>query len=168
MMRSGNVINHKVLIGNIEVDDVVNITLPNIEQQTVELNGAGIMGTISMPTTSQIGSMELSIAYRSVSKSVLRLHKPGNQNIEIRFVKDYMDRNGQMLPQGSKVFATGVYKTSEGGTIENNGAIEGSVTYELLRYRVIVDGVEVILIDKLANIYRVDGVDYMKAINAAL
>lgn len=168
MMRSGNVINHRVLVGNTEVDDVTSITLPNLEQQTVDLNGAGIMGTISMPTTGQIGSLELSIAYRSLSRSVLRLQRPGNQNIEVRFVKDYMDRNGQMLPQGAKVFATGVLKSSEGGNIENNGAIEGSVTYEVLRYRVIVDGVETLLIDKLNNIYRVDGVDYMRGVNVAL
>ncbi|MCR4442144.1 MAG: phage major tail tube protein [Peptococcaceae bacterium] len=168
MMRSGNIINHRVLVNDIEVDDVINIQLPNIEQQTVEMNGAGIMGTIAMPTTGQFGSLELSISYKSVSRSVLRLQKPGNQNIEIRFVKDYMDSNGQMLPQGSKVFATGVMKSSEGGTIENNGSIEGSVTYEIWRYRVVVDGVEILLIDKLANIFRVDGVDYMRRVNAAL
>ena len=96
MMRSGNVINHKVLIGNIEVDDVVNITLPNIEQQTVELNGAGI-GTISMPTTSQIGSMELSITSRSVSKSVLRLHKREPEH-EIRLSKTIWTVTARCFP----------------------------------------------------------------------
>lgn len=167
MMRAGNVIQHNVLVDNEALDDATSFELPNIETSTSELSGAGIMGTIDMPTTGQIGSLELTITYRSnISKS--RLVKPGLRNIEIRLAQDYMTPEGIMLPKGSKIFGTGFFKSSQGGSVENNSPTEGNAVYELIRYRHIVDGRETLLIDKLAGIYKVNGVDYMKGVNAVL
>jgi len=167
MMRAGNVIQHNVLVDNEALDDVTGFELPSIEISTSELSGAGIMGTISMPTTGQLGALELTISYRSnIGKS--RLVKPGIRNIEIRLAQDYMTPEGAMLPKGSKIFCTGLFKSSQGGSVENNNPTEGNAVYEVIRYRHIVDGVETLLIDKLAGIYKVNGVDYMQSVNAVL
>jgi phage tail tube protein FII len=46
--------------------------------------------------------------------------------------------------------------------------MEGSIEFEVLRYRQVISGVETLLIDKQNYIYKINGTDYMQVIRAAL
>jgi P2 family phage contractile tail tube protein len=163
MIISGNVIAQKVLSDGIEIDDNVSVQLPSIEQQTSDIKGAGIMGTISMPTLGQFNSMTVSLNQRSINKNASNLAKPGTQNLEIRLAKDV---NGE--PQSVKIFVTGVNKKYDPGKVENMSTMDGSIDFEALRYRQIINGEETLLIDKQNYIFKVNGVDYMEQVRAAL
>ncbi|WP_050754222.1 phage major tail tube protein [Desulfitobacterium hafniense] len=168
MIISGNVIAHKVLRDSAEIDDNVSVQLPSIDPITGELKGAGIMGTIDMPVSGQIGSMTTTINMRSVNKNAAELARPGLHNIELRFVQDVVNASGQLIPQGTKIYITGVTKKYDPGKIEPPTTMDGSVELETLRYRQVIDGIEVLLIDKRNYIYKVNGVDYMQSIRSAL
>lgn len=169
MIVSGNIIAHKLLADGIEIDDNVSCTLPSIEAETSDIKGAGILGTISMPTTGQINSMTFSISTKSINKNASNLAKPGvPQNLELRFAKDVMSSSGQMVPQGSKIFITGIMKKYDPGKVENSGTMDGSIEFEVIRYRQVIDGEEALLIDKKNYIYKVNGVDYMASVKALL
>ncbi|MGI5839285.1 MAG: phage major tail tube protein [bacterium] len=168
MIISGNVIAHKLLSDGQEIDDNVSCQLPSIETQTGEVKGAGILGTIDMPATGQIGSMTFTINMRSVNKKAAELAKPGLQNIELRFVRDTVTADGQTVPEGAKIFIAGINKKFDPGKVESPTTMDGSIDFEVLRYRQIIDGVETLLIDKRNYIFKVNGVDYMKQVRAAL
>lgn len=168
MIISGSVIAHKLFSDGKEVDDQVSCQLPSIEKQTSEIKGAGILGSIDMPITGQINSMTFTVNSRSINKNTSSLAKPGLQNIELRFVKDVMQSNGQMVPEGTKVFITGINKKYDPGKIEQAATMDGSIEFEVLRYRQIIDGSETLLIDKINSIYKINGIDYMEKIRAAL
>ena len=168
MIVSGNVIAHKVVVDGKDVDDNVSCQLPSIEIQTGEIKGAGILGTIDMPATGQVGSMTFSMSQRSINKNAADLAKPGIQNIELRFNQDVRNSNGQIVPEGTKVFISGVNKKYDPGKVESNATMDGSIEFEVLRYRQVVNGVETLLIDKLNYIYKVNGIDYMEKVRATL
>ncbi len=168
MIISGSVIAHKLLADGIEIDDQVSCQLPSIEKATNELKGAGILGSIDMPMTGQINSMVFSITSRGINAKAANLAKEGRQNIEIRFVRDVTQADGTIIPEGSKVFITGVNKKYDPGKVEVGGNMEGSIEFEVLRYRQVIEGVETLLIDKLNFIYKVNGVDYMQKVRASL
>ncbi|EGW39162.1 phage major tail tube protein [Desulfosporosinus sp. OT] len=168
MIVSGNVIAQKLLDDGVEVDDNVSCTLPSIEHEAADMKGAGILGTINMPSTGQINSMVFSISLKSINKNASSLARPGTHNLELRFAKDFTSSNGQMIPQGSKIFITGIQKKFDPGKVEISATMDGSADFEVIRYRQVIDGAETILIDKKNYIYKVNGVDYMAAVKAIL
>lgn len=168
MIIAGNVIAHRLLVDSKEIADQVSCQLPSIEKPTSEIKGAGILGSIDMPITGQVNSMTFSITSRSINAGAAELAKPGIQNIELRFVQDVMQNDGSMIPASSKVFITGVNKKYDPGKIENQTTMDGSIEFEVLRYRQIIDGKETLLIDKLNNIFKINGIDYMEKVRAAL
>ncbi len=166
MIVSGSIIAQKLLSDGIEIDDNVSCQLPSIEKATAEITGAGIMGTIDMPMTGQFNSMVFTVNMRSINKNSTTLMKPGIQRLEVRFLRDVMLPDGSMIP--TKIFITGVNKKYDPGKIENASTMDGSMEFEVLRYRQVIDGVETLLIDKLAYILKINGIDYMSNIRAAL
>lgn len=168
MIISGNVIAHKLLADGVEIDDNVSCQLPSIEVQTGEVKGAGILGSIDMPVTGQIGSMTFTINMRSINKNAANLAKPGIQNIELRFVRDVVNANGQVIPEGTKIFITGLNKKYDPGKVEPPTTMDGSIDFEVIRYRQVINGEETLLIDKRNYIYKINGVDYMQKVRQAL
>jgi P2 family phage contractile tail tube protein len=168
MIISGSTIAHKLLSDGKEIDDNVSCQLPSIEMQTSEIKGAGILGSIDMPITGQINSMVFSINARSVSKNNSNLAKPGMQNLELRYLKDVISANGSKIPEGTKIYISGVNRKFDPGKVETGASMDGSIDFEVIRYRQVIDGVETLLIDKRNFIFSVNGVDYMKRIRTTL
>ena len=168
MIISGAVIVHKALVDGTEVGDNVSCQLPSIETATSELKGAGILGAIDMPSSGQINAMTFAMNLRSINKNSGLLAKPGLRNIELRFARDVVTSGGQTIPEGAKIFITGINKKVDPGKVEQGATMDGSADFEVLRYRQVIDGIETLLIDKLNYIYKVDGVDYMQAIRQML
>lgn len=168
MNKSGNVIAHKALIDGVETEDNVSCQLPSVEFGTSEHKGAGIMGTIDLPSTGQVNSMTFSMSQKAITRSNINLAKPGLRNIELRFVKDVVTSDGQNIPEGTKIFITGALKKFDPGKVEMQSTMDGSAEFEVVRYRIVIEGLEVLLIDKLNYIYKVNGIDYMEKIRAAL
>jgi len=156
--------------GNLVViDDSSDLQLPSIEKMTDTISGAGIMGEIDMPTYGQIGSMTLTINTRADNPQYAILARPGEIKFEIVWVVDVFDSNQAKVGiQQHKVFLTGFNKTYDPGKIEVNAGADGSSEFEIYYLRKLVDGREVLLIDKLNYVFKVNGVDYMSALNAAL
>ena len=167
-MISGAIVAHRFFDNGVEVDDNVSCQLPSIENGSTEVKGAGILGALDMPSSAQLNAMTFSASMRSMTKQNITCSAPGTHNIELRFVKDVKTDNGEMVPQGTKIFITGVFKKYDPGKVEENGTMDGSIEYEVLRYRIIINGEEVLLIDKVNFIYKVNGIDYMEKVRAAL
>lgn len=168
MIISGSVIAHKLLADGVEVDDNTSCELPSVEFGTTEVKGAGILGTVDMPSPGQINSMSFSINSRSINKKTTALAKPGKQSLELRFVRDVIQADGSIVPAGSKIFITGVVKKYGPGKVEQGATMDGNLEFEVLRYRQVIEGEETLLIDKFNYIYKVNGEDYMKKYTAAL
>ncbi len=153
---------HKVLMDNNEIGDNVSCTLPDIEHATSELKGAGIAGTIDVPLMGMFNSMTFSMDFRGLNRNSAAALKPGITNLELRFLKDTIASNGNYIAEGTKVFVSGYNKKVAPGKVETGASMDSSAEYEVTRYRIICDGVEVLLIDKLAGVYKVNGIDYMQ------
>ena len=171
-----NIISNKVIAYNVynrennksvKVGDTTEVTLPEIEELTDTISGAGILGEIDLPTLGQIGSLSLEIAFRSSNQETLSLL--GSNNIEIRWVNDAIDTStGKTKTIANKAFLTVKRKKFAEGKLEAGAAQDGSVEFEVLAYRRIMDGKEVLNIDKLNNIYKINGIDQLTDITKNL
>ena len=151
------------------VGDTSSYTRPSIEALTDTVKGAGLMGEIDLPTLGQIGSMECELAFNKTNTEFIQLAAPKAHKIEVRWVTDILDSAKASIGiEANKEIMTVIPKTAELGDIESNETNEATITFEVLYYQYIVAGKSVLEIDKLNNVYKVNGVDYTAKIRSAL
>lgn len=141
------------------------ITLPEIANTTVELKAGG---TIELPITSNVDAMEATITLGAPDNGFGALAIPSAHDVEVRWVQDSMDIEGKVRQVGYKAFMRAYSKTIPGLSIEVGSASENELTLGITRYQLYADGEEVLCIDQLNSIYRVNGTDYAADINALL
>lgn len=151
------------------VEDTTTLTRPSLENLTDTISGAGILGEIDMPTLAQLASMTYEIGLRRENPSAIKLFEQKTQELEIRWVTDTVDSaTGNSAVSASKDIIKGRPKTLEQGTIENNAAQAGNLILEVLYFKHIQDGVTLIEIDKLNNVFIINGTDYAQQIRDAI
>lgn len=149
--------------------DVTSYKRPDIEEMTDTISGAGIMGEIDLPTLGQLSSLEVEFGFRRANKKSIELFAQEAHEIEVRWVTDVLDTAGAKITTcANKDIIKTVPKKLSLGNIETNSTNEATVSMECIYFKHIQDGETLIEIDKLNNVFIVNGVDYAKAIREAL
>lgn len=157
----------RVLANGHEIANVTSVTIPDIENPTAEIKGAGIMGTWNMPISGQVSSMTASITLRAAGGDKKYLLEPV-VDLEIRMAFNCQASDGGQVAAGTKFFIRGFPTKVGGGKSEVQSTRDETIEYSAVRFREVVDGVETLLADQIANIYKVGGVDQMAAMRALL
>lgn len=150
--------------GNLVAKDV-SFTLPGLEFMSADVQA---MGNMSVPLIGLLENMQLTISKIGVDMGLSRMIRLKKQTIECRWVQNVVNSDGSTGVEGCKAFV----RTMPGSTpeigVEVGSAPELENTYNVTRMQVYADGVEVMCVDRLSQILRVDGVDYMSPINNLL
>ncbi len=151
------------------LSDAASVTLPEIALLTETIKGIGINGEIDMPTYSQIGSMEVEISNNNLSRDTVRTFRQQTQHLEHRWAAQTLDAaSGETKVVGKKAIMKLLPKSLNLGAIESNKAEEAPSKFECI-YLKYVEGNNVLLeIDKLNDIFIVDGTDYSRQIRNVL
>ena len=151
------------------VDDTTSYTRPEIAMMSDGIAGSGIMGEIDMPTLGQLDSMEIELVLNKSNERAIAMFAPGAHTAEVRWATNVLDSaSGSSAVQANKEIIKYLPKSLGLGDIENNETNECTLTGEVLTYQYIVNGKTLIKIDKLNNVFIVNGKDYSAAIKAAL
>lgn len=143
----------------------VSVQLPAITPLTSDFQA---MGTMSLPIVGLIESMELTITKIGIDMGLGKLARLQKQNLEFRWVQNVVKADGSTQPEGCKAFVRAVPKSIPGPNLEIGSASENELTYEVTRYQLFVGGQELILVDRLSQILRINGVDYYSKIQSLL
>lgn len=160
----------KMIGGELELlGDTSNLQLPSFEMASDTIKGAGIIGEIDMPSYLGVGSATFTINMRIDSKKAAFLSAPGRKWFEVRWVTDKFDSSNVNIGITShKALILAVPKKYDPGKVETGATQDGSLEFEVIYYKKLEDGEEVIEIDKLNYVYRVNGVDYAADIRSLL
>ena len=162
--KMGAVLATKVLCDNIVVAEDVVVTLPDVEFITAEVKA---LGTFNVPTP-LTNPLEPAITAVGIDKGLFSMLGLSSKTFAFRFVQNVLNTSGDTEVQGCKAFIKGIPTKIPGGSVEPGASWSGDVTISATRYQLFVDGTEKILIDKLKNICKVDGVDYAKDMKSLL
>lgn len=151
-------------------NDVYSVEHGDFAMGTADYSGAGSLGTMNLPVTGQLDSMELTVNYRGLGDQIADLQRPGTHNFVINIVEDVLDAETGDVEANRHIkwSIKCVTKTRGGATGEMPNTIDGNFTYEVTRFEEYVDGAETIVIDKVNYIYRIKGTDYMDDIASML
>ena len=126
------------------------------------------LGAMSLPVNGQLESMETTITKIGVDIGLARLVRLQSANLEFRWAQTVKSADGTMKTVGCKAFIRGVPKKLPGISIDPGNLTENEIPIEVTRYQLIADGNELVLIDRLASIIRIDGKDYFDEIRSLL
>lgn len=151
------------------IADTTSLKRPSIEMLTDTIKGAGIMGEIDYPALAQLAAMEYEISFKTTNKKAIALFGQKTHHLETRWVTDVLDSaTGNVGIRANKDIIKGVPKKIDLGSVEGNSNNEATLPLEVLYFKHIQDGETLIEIDKLNNVFIINGVDYAKELREAL
>lgn len=143
----------------------VNITLPAVTFQTAEFQA---LGTVEVPIPQLIDAMEATITHIGEDAGFLKSLTPGSRKIEARWARSVIDENGNAKTVGCRAAMTVMSKGIPEIGVTVGETTECELTLAVTRYRLYVDGAEVLLVDKLKGICRINGKDYAGEVSSVL
>lgn len=153
----GPVVANTAYVENQLVARDVAATLPEVTPVTADVQA---MGTWSIPIWQLLEDMQFSITKIGVDLGLRSMIKPKPMALELRWVQTVTDANGATKNVGCKAFLRGIPAAIPGIGVSIGEASENEVTFSVTRYQLMCDGVEVMLIDRLAGKLRIAGEDY--------
>ena len=162
---SGPIVADTVYVDNSLVARDVSATLPEVTPTTVDVQA---LGTMSLPVWQLIENLEMAITKIGIDMGLRSMIQPKPLGLELRGVQTVTDAGGNTSNQGIKASCRGIPNKIPEIGFEIGSAPESECTFMLTRYQLIVDGAEMFLIDRLAGILRIAGVDYAAALNNLL
>lgn len=153
----------KTFLGTSTVD------LPEVGSISDAVKGAGIMGEIEVPAIGQVPSMTITLNWNVAEPAAAALMLPEYHKIDVRSAQQMFGTVEQKL-KAEEVRYTfrAMPKTLTEGSLEAGTAMSGSLEMEVVYYKKVIGGKEVLEIDKFAGIYKVNGVDIMAGVRKAL
>jgi P2 family phage contractile tail tube protein len=143
----------------------VSVNLPAVTFLTSEVNAMGKMDVI-LPGL--IEAMEASVTKVGLDTGLSKMLTPTKHNFEFRWAQNVLKSDGTTEPEGCKAFITGVPKGVPATGLEIGSNIESEISIGCTRYQLFVNGVEILCIDRLSQICRINGVDYYNKIASVL
>ena len=161
----GPVVADTVYADSVLVAKDVAFTLPGLEFVTADVQA---MGNMTEPLIGLLENMELAITKIGVDMGLSRLNRLQKQNLEFRWVQNVVKSDGTTKPEGCKAFVRTLPGALPELGVEVGSATEAESTFNVTRQQIYADGYEMMCVDRLSQILRVDGKDYMSTINNLL
>jgi P2 family phage contractile tail tube protein len=143
-----------------------DVTLPNFENIAETISGAGILGEFESPVPGAFKSLIIDLAFRILAQSMFDLAaQTGAASLTFRGSQQTYDvAAGGVVNQAVRVETRGPVKALDGGKASVGKPTDSKFTQEVLFIAIYLDDAEVLCLDKLNFIYRVNGVDQLAGI----
>lgn len=165
IVRTGPVVGATTYVNDKLIERDYGFTLPNVAFMTAAINAHGEM---NVPIPQLLEDMEHSLTKVGADEGLAALSVGEPIDIEHRWVYLKINANGSTKNVGCKAFLHCLPKGVPELEITPGEITEAEATFTVLRYRLVVDGKEIVLIDRIANICKINGKDYAVDIEAML
>lgn len=148
---------------------VGKVKMPNIKYKTVNAQGAGLMGEVTIPLAGMIDPMIINIDFSSVTDAIVQLGTNEWHDVVLYAADQYFDSVTRKEELEQNRFEMSIRPTEiDQGTIQTASAADASGAYSVCKYTVYKDGVKVIDIDQFNQVHEINGVDNAAAVRKAL
>lgn len=154
-----------VLVGTGE-----EVSLPDFEALSSTISGGGIMGEIDVPLPGMFKSMEWELPFNSLYSDFKEFARVGHvAEATIRAATQVLNKEtSEPEAIGIRVATRGICKKLSPGKLKRGEGTDTKATIELTYIACYINDEEVIVVDKLNHVYRVDGEDQLLSINSLI
>lgn len=139
------------------------VELPEVTNLTDTIEGAGTGGNLEVPVIGMTDTMDIEIPYTALSKDAFAMMDP-NEATDLLLsgaIQGMDSGTGKICYTQISISVRGVVKTFKPGRVKAGAKMESSVTLSLSRYKIAIDGMVMLEIDKLNDVYDVNEKDVM-------
>lgn len=163
------VINFGVYEDATEYYGMAEVALPDLTNLTNSISGAGIAGNYDAVTLGHIEGMTMSLNFRILTDSAIRLAEPRRHTLDLRAAQQSEDtETGAIHISEVKHVVVLTPKKLGLGKLAPSAAADVSGEYSVSYFATYIDGVKVIEIDMFNFIYYINGTDYLTEVRKAL
>lgn len=131
-----------------------DLTLPVLSRVTVDLSGAGIAGTVSIPVAGNLEAMQATYATRVANPDFYSTFSAGRHTLEFRGVIQASNAT-QAVDMAFACFMGVMARSVTPGTFTKAGEMGATAEFEVLDCTVIIDGVVYANISKFNDIVEI-------------
>lgn len=157
MDKVGPVIGDSVYCDKKLVARDVTCTIPMPKWQTADIEANG---TLSVPLVGRADNMDFAVTKVGVDEGYAAMCVPGAHDVEVRWVDPVIDDKGVVHQIGKRAYMRTLAGSPADIGLENGSVSELETTFPVLRVRIVENGVETFVYDRLAGTLRVNGKDY--------
>lgn len=162
-------INYKTYRDGVDLVALADVDLPDIDHLTESLTGAGIAGEVGSPTIGHTKDMTLKMKFRTVYKTVVALVEPKPVMFDMRLSVQAVDAGtAEYSSYPSRIVVRGTPQKKALGKLDPGKKMDNDLELTVNYLKVFVNDVEVLEIDKLNFIFKVNGVDSLAQVRAHL
>lgn len=161
----GAVIADTVRVNGELVAKDTSFTLPGLSFLTADVKA---MGNMTVPLIGLLENMQMAITKIGVDYGLSRMNRLEKQDFELRWVQNVVKYDGSVSMEGCKAFVRTMPGSFPDIGVEVGNASEQENTYNVTRMQIYANGQEVLCVDRLSQILRINGRDYMSQINSML
>ncbi|ATF75287.1 phage major tail tube protein [Pasteurella multocida] len=157
------IVNANVYIdGNSLLGKAKEFKLPDLEFEFIEHKGLGLHGTVELPAG--LNAMEGEVIWDSFYPEVRsKAYNPyKNAQLMVRSNLQVFDSRGLAAEEPLVTIMNVAFNKTTGGSLKNKEATEHSDTFKIYSIKQTLGGKEILFVDVLANIYRVNGQDVLQ------
>lgn len=163
------VINFAVYEEGTEFLGMAEVGLPEISNITNEVKGAGINGTFESVARGHLEAMTLTLNFRTLVKSAIRLLEPRNHQIDLRVAQQSTENaSGNTGVTRVKHALIVRPKKLAPGKVAPASPADASGEYAVTYWAMWIDGEKVLEIDILNFICFINGTDWLEDVRKAL
>lgn len=141
------------------------LSLPEMEAISETVSGAGISGEIDDPAIGQISAMSMDIPFRLLdSEAAAMMDMRQSVKLTIRGAQQTLDTEGNTLFRSMRVVVKGKSTKLALGTVKRAGTMDSAVTLSVTYLLIEVDGAPLLELDKLNQVFKVNGVDLLATV----
>lgn len=151
------------------IENVGKITLPEFEKISDTDSSGGILGEIDVPSEGRFSSSSITITMNGTDENYGTLASA--KQLEIRWVTGTLNNDSSGIETGvktNKVIASVMNKKYGGEEVEEGEKEESELEFEVISYYKYCNGKELVALDKLGKVYRLNGKDMLSNITSFL
>ncbi len=149
------------LDGNSQLGKAEEIKLPDISAIMTEHKALGMVGKMELPAgfDKLEGEIKWNSLYQDVAKTIANPFK--TVPLQCRSSIEIYGAQGRIQEVPLVTYLTVQFKKNPGGTFKQHDPAEFGSAFSCTYIKQVIDGKEVLELDYLANIFKVDGVDQL-------
>lgn len=141
------------------------LPLPDFESSSETVSGAGILGEVDDPTVGYFGNQEVEIPFRVLDQEAVdMLDMTRAIKLTIRGAQQTTNAEGDIDFRQIRVVVRGRAAKFSPGKLKAGSTMDTKITLTLLYILIELDGKSVLELDKLNEVYKVNGVDVLAKI----
>jgi P2 family phage contractile tail tube protein len=162
-------INSKVYVVGADLIGMGDVELPDVEHMSETMSGSGMGGEYDSPTIGHVKGMKAKFKFRAAYGTNVALIKPTPTLYDIRASIQALDAaTSAYVSYPVRAVINAVPMKKAPGKMEPGKKMDSDLELSVSYYKLIIDGKEVLEVDQLNFIFKVEGEDFLASVRSHL